>query len=77
VLDTTRCIRHSLMTNALALRMNFEIWGDKVGIADLRIMNVIICKRWSIKYVRTEGVHPNGGLLIMYVRTGNGGMKHR
>jgi len=34
----------SIMTNALALRMNFAGRGSKIGIADLKIMKIIICK---------------------------------
>jgi hypothetical protein len=40
--DTTRRTMRTLMTNALAVRMNFEGRGDKVGISDSKVMKVII-----------------------------------
>ncbi len=33
--ETTRCIMHNLMTNALAVQLNFDGRGKKVGFADL------------------------------------------
>ena len=42
---TTKRTMRTLMTNALAVRLNFEGRGDKVGISDMKkIMKVIIGK---------------------------------
>ena len=44
VAETTRRIMRSLMTNAVARRMNFAGRGSKTGICELKILNVVIGK---------------------------------
>jgi len=42
VAETTRRTLRCLMTNAVARRMNFAGWGNKTGIAEMKILDVII-----------------------------------
>lgn len=40
--DTTRRILRSLMTNSVAARMNFAGRGTKVGIQNMRMLQVVV-----------------------------------
>jgi len=42
VADTTRRILRCLMTNTVARRMNFAGRGSKTGIAEMKILDVVI-----------------------------------
>jgi hypothetical protein len=45
VAETTRRILRSIMTNAVASRMNFAGRGSKTGIAEMKILDVVIGKK--------------------------------
>ena len=42
VAETTRRIMRTLMTNAVASRMNFAGRGRKTGIADMKLLSAVI-----------------------------------
>ena len=44
VAETTRRILRSIMTNAVASRMNFGGRGSKTGISEMKILDVVIGK---------------------------------
>lgn len=45
VAETTRRILRSIMTNAVASRMNFAGRGSKTGICQMKILDVVIGKK--------------------------------
>jgi len=46
IADTTRRVLRQLMTNNVARRMNFAGRGSKTGIAEMKILDVVIGKKF-------------------------------
>jgi len=46
IADTTRRVLRQLMTNNMARRMNFAGRGSKTGIAEMKILDVVIGKKF-------------------------------
>ena len=42
---------HAVMTNAVAVKMNCAGRGDKIRIADLKLLQFIICEHLFIHYM--------------------------
>ena len=57
VAETTRRILRSIMTDVVAVRMNFAGRGGKVAIKDMKLLRVIIGKSlycWTILYLLVQ-----------------------